>query len=161
MTASGASAALIMSEEKANELGLTPRARFHSFAVVGDDPLLMLTGPIPATRRILERSGLGMDDLEQVGGKNASLGEMVSNLSALGVAVPDGFATTAEAYQSVNPAAIVLLAPLIGMLFTRRAGRFPSTIMKFAISVLIGAALNAAVRSLWPHSAADRSISQA
>ncbi len=60
----GASAALIMSEEKANELGLTPRARFHSFAVVGDDPLLMLTGPIPATRRILERSGLGMDDLD-------------------------------------------------------------------------------------------------
>ena len=60
----GASAVLIMSEEKANELGLTPRARFHSSAVVGDDPLLMLTGPIPATRRILERSGLGMDDLD-------------------------------------------------------------------------------------------------
>lgn len=60
----GASAVLIMSEEKTNELGLEPRARFHSFAVVGDDPLLMLTGPIPATRRILERSGLGMDDLD-------------------------------------------------------------------------------------------------
>jgi acetyl-CoA acyltransferase len=59
-----ASAALIMSEAKARQLGLTPRARFHSFAVVGDDPLLMLTGPIPATRRILERSGLSMDDLD-------------------------------------------------------------------------------------------------
>jgi acetyl-CoA acyltransferase len=59
-----ASAALIMSEEKAAELGLTPRARFHSFAVVGDDPLFMLTGPIPATRRILERSGLGLDDID-------------------------------------------------------------------------------------------------
>jgi acetyl-CoA acyltransferase len=59
-----ASAALIMSEEKAAELGLTPRARFHSFAVVGDDPLFMLTGPIPATRRILERSGLALDDLD-------------------------------------------------------------------------------------------------
>ena len=59
-----ASAALIMSEKKANELGLTPRARFHAFAVVGDDPLMMLTGPIPATRRVLERSGLGMDDLD-------------------------------------------------------------------------------------------------
>jgi acetyl-CoA acyltransferase len=59
-----ASAVLIMSEAKAVELGLTPRARFHSFAVVGDDPLLMLTGPIPATRRILERSGLTMDDLD-------------------------------------------------------------------------------------------------
>jgi acetyl-CoA acyltransferase len=59
-----ASAALIMSEEKAAELGLTPRARFHAFAVVGDDPLFMLTGPIPATRRILERSGLAIDDLD-------------------------------------------------------------------------------------------------
>ena len=60
----GASAALIMSEQKAIALGLTPRARFHSFAVVGDDPLMMLTGPIPATARILERSGLGIDDLD-------------------------------------------------------------------------------------------------
>ena len=59
-----ASAALIMSEEKATELGLTPRARFHSFAVVGDDPIMMLTGPIPATRRILERSGLSIADLD-------------------------------------------------------------------------------------------------
>ena len=60
----GASATLIMSEEKAMELGLTPRARFVSFAVVGDDPLFMLTGPIPATRRILERSGLTIGDLD-------------------------------------------------------------------------------------------------
>jgi len=59
-----ASGALIMSEEKAAELGLTPRARFHSFAVVGDDPMMMLTGPIPATRRILERSGLSIEDLD-------------------------------------------------------------------------------------------------
>ncbi|GAA1685109.1 thiolase family protein [Microbacterium lacus] len=60
----GASAALIMSEEKAIELGLRPRARFVSFAVVGDDPLMMLTGPIPATRRLLERSKLTIDDLD-------------------------------------------------------------------------------------------------
>ncbi|WP_248241533.1 thiolase family protein [Microbacterium kunmingense] len=59
-----ASAVLIMSEERARALGLTPRARFHSFAVVGDDPLMMLTGPIPATRRILQRSGLSIDDLD-------------------------------------------------------------------------------------------------
>ncbi|MGU3644737.1 thiolase family protein [Microbacterium sp. C23T] len=59
-----ASAALIMSEDKAADLGLTPRARFHSFAVVGDDPMMMLTGPIPATRRILERSGLSIGDLD-------------------------------------------------------------------------------------------------
>jgi acetyl-CoA acyltransferase len=60
----GASAALIMSEDMAASLGLTPRARFVSFAVVGDDPLFMLTGPIPATRRLLERSGLTIDDLD-------------------------------------------------------------------------------------------------
>ena len=60
----GASAALIMSASRAAALGLTPRARFHSFAVTGSDPLLMLTGVIPATRRILARTGLGIDDLD-------------------------------------------------------------------------------------------------
>ncbi|MGM1017782.1 MAG: thiolase family protein [Actinomycetota bacterium] len=60
----GASAALIMSAERADALGLRPRARFHAFAVVGDDPLMMLTGPIPATRRILERSGLTIEDID-------------------------------------------------------------------------------------------------
>ena len=60
----GASAVLIMSEEKAKELGLTPRARFTNFAVVGSDPIEMLTGVIPATKRILERSGLGIDDID-------------------------------------------------------------------------------------------------
>src|SRR5436190_1512929 len=51
----GAAAVLIMSEEKAHELGLTPRARFHTFALAGVDPVLMLTGPIPATVKVLER----------------------------------------------------------------------------------------------------------
>ncbi|MCD4524261.1 thiolase family protein [Nocardioides sp. cx-173] len=60
----GASAALVMSEVKAAELGLRPRARFHSFAVCGSDPLLMLTGPIPATKRILDRSGLDLDAID-------------------------------------------------------------------------------------------------
>jgi acetyl-CoA acyltransferase len=60
----GASAALIMSEEKAAELGLRPRARFHAFAVSGSDPLLMLTGVIPATEKILRRSGLSIGDID-------------------------------------------------------------------------------------------------
>jgi acetyl-CoA acyltransferase len=60
----GASAALIMSEEKAVELGLRPRARFHAFSVCGSDPLLMLTGVIPATHRILDRAGLVVDDID-------------------------------------------------------------------------------------------------
>jgi acetyl-CoA acyltransferase len=60
----GASAVLIMSEKKAAELGLAPRARFTNFAVVGSDPIEMLTGVIPATRRILSRSGLSIEDID-------------------------------------------------------------------------------------------------
>ena len=60
----GASAVLIMSEEKAKELGLTPRAKFHSFALAGTDPVTMLKGPIPATTKILEKSGLSIDDID-------------------------------------------------------------------------------------------------
>ncbi|WP_446222063.1 thiolase family protein [Nocardia sp. IBHARD005] len=60
----GASAALIMSEAIAAKLGLTPRARFHSFAVVGGDPTLMLTAVIPATRKALERVSLTVDDID-------------------------------------------------------------------------------------------------
>lgn len=59
-----ASAVLIMSEDKARELGLTPRARFHSFAVTGSDPLYMLTGVIPATEKILAKSGLSIGELD-------------------------------------------------------------------------------------------------
>jgi acetyl-CoA acyltransferase len=60
----GASAALIMSEDKAKALGLTPRARFHTFALAGVDPIMMLTGPIPATQKALEKSGLSMNDID-------------------------------------------------------------------------------------------------
>jgi acetyl-CoA acetyltransferase family protein len=60
----GASAMLIMSEEKARQLGLRPRARFVSFALAGDDPRLMLTAPIPATIKALAKAGLTMDDID-------------------------------------------------------------------------------------------------
>ncbi len=62
----GAAALLIASEERAAELGLRPRARFHSFAVVGVDPVLMLTGPIPATTKVLERAGMSLDQMDLV-----------------------------------------------------------------------------------------------
>jgi acetyl-CoA acyltransferase len=62
----GASGVLIMSEEKAAALGLTPRARFHAFAVAGSDPITMLTGPIPATKSVLERAKLSFDDLDVI-----------------------------------------------------------------------------------------------
>jgi acetyl-CoA acyltransferase len=62
----GASALLIMSEERARHLGLRPRARFVSFALAGDDPRLMLTAPIPATIKALAKAGLTMDDIDLV-----------------------------------------------------------------------------------------------
>jgi acetyl-CoA acyltransferase len=62
--ADGASAVLIMSEERANQLGLVPRARFHSFAVTGDDPITMLMGPVPATEKLLKRAGMSIDQID-------------------------------------------------------------------------------------------------
>jgi acetyl-CoA acetyltransferase family protein len=62
----GASAALILSEEKAADLGLTARARFVEFTVAGADPRLMLTAPIPATQKVLDRAGLSIGDIDVV-----------------------------------------------------------------------------------------------
>ena len=62
----GASAALIMSAEKAKELGLTPRAKFRSFALAGVDPVRMLTGPMPATHKALAKAGLTIDQIDHV-----------------------------------------------------------------------------------------------
>lgn len=61
----GASAALVMSESTAHRLGLKPRARFVAFDVVGDDPIMMLTAPIPATQRVLRKAGLDVNDIDQ------------------------------------------------------------------------------------------------
>jgi acetyl-CoA acyltransferase len=62
----GASALLLMSEEMAGKLGLTPRARIVASSVVGDDPTLMLTGPIPATSKVLARAGIGIDSIDAI-----------------------------------------------------------------------------------------------
>jgi acetyl-CoA acyltransferase len=59
----GAAALLLMSAEKAEELGLTPIARFHTGVLAGNDPVMMLSAPIPATQKVLERSGLSLDDI--------------------------------------------------------------------------------------------------
>lgn len=60
----GSAALLITSSERAAELGLTPWARIHSVALAGVDPMIMLTGPIPATERVLSRAGLGVADID-------------------------------------------------------------------------------------------------
>ncbi|MGC8481535.1 MAG: thiolase family protein [Acidimicrobiales bacterium] len=62
----GASAALIMSEERAKSLGLTPRARFHAFSLAGVDPITMLTGPIPATTKVLGKAKMSLDEIDLV-----------------------------------------------------------------------------------------------
>jgi acetyl-CoA acyltransferase len=60
----GGAALLVTTSEKARALGLTPLVRLHSFAVVGSDPLLMLTGPIPATERVLQHAGLDLAEID-------------------------------------------------------------------------------------------------
>ncbi|HZB77145.1 MAG TPA: thiolase family protein [Solirubrobacteraceae bacterium] len=60
----GAAAVLLMSADKARELGLTPRARIVDQTTVGVDPVMMLTGPIPATRKLLGRTGMAIDDID-------------------------------------------------------------------------------------------------
>ena len=62
----GAAAVLLMSAEKAKELGLTPRARIVDQTTVGCDPVKMLEGPIPATRKILDRNGMSIDDIDLI-----------------------------------------------------------------------------------------------
>ncbi|MGY1753941.1 thiolase family protein [Blastococcus sp. SYSU D01042] len=59
----GSAALLITTSEKARELGLTPLVRIHTTVMAGDDPVIMLTAPIPATKKVLERSGLSIDDI--------------------------------------------------------------------------------------------------
>ena len=62
----GAAAVMLMAREKADALGLKPRARIYDQTTVGVDPVIMLTGPIPATRKLLERNGMAMDDIDLV-----------------------------------------------------------------------------------------------
>jgi acetyl-CoA acyltransferase len=80
----GAASLLIMSEEKALELGLRPRARFVSFALAGDDPRLMLTAPIPATEKVLARAGMTIDQIDIV-------------------EINEAFASVVLAWQKENP----------------------------------------------------------
>src|SRR3712207_6465496 len=62
----GAAAVLLMTREKADQLGLKPRAKIVDQTTVGVDPVIMLTGPIPATRKLLERNGMKMDDIDLI-----------------------------------------------------------------------------------------------
>ena len=103
----GASALLITTPEKAKELGLTPRARFHSFALAGTDPVTMLTGPIPATKKVLERCGLTLDEIDLVEINEAFATVVLAWKKELGIA-DDYF----DERVNVNGGAIALGHPL-------------------------------------------------
>ncbi|MGW0177557.1 thiolase family protein [Rhodococcus sp. NPDC003322] len=120
-----AAATLIMSEEKAAELGLTPRARFVDFTVAGDDPLYMLTAPIPATQKLLDRTGLSIADIDvyEVNEAFASVplawarefGADPARLNPAGGAISLGHA--------IGASGVRLLATMVGQL-ERTGGRY-------------------------------------
>jgi len=85
----------VMSEKSAAKYGLRPRARIVATAVVGDDPILMLTGPIPATRRVLAKSGLTIEQMDAI-------------------EVNEAFASVPLAWLSEFPVDVAKLNPLGG-----------------------------------------------
>lgn len=104
----GAAAVLIMSEDKAKELGVRPRARFISFALAGVDPVIMLTGPIPATAKALDRASLTMRDIDLVEINEAFAAVVAAWLSEHGGSKPDALWER----TNVNGGAIALGHPL-------------------------------------------------
>jgi acetyl-CoA acyltransferase len=103
----GASAVLITTPEKAEELGLRPRARFVNFAVVGTDPITMLTGPIPATQKILARTGMAIEDIDLVEINEAFASVVLAWKKELGI--DDGWF---DEHVNVHGGAIALGHPL-------------------------------------------------
>lgn len=115
----GAASVLLMSADRAAELGLRARARIVDFAVVGDDPRLMLTANIPATRRVLERSGLTLDDIDLFEVNEAFASAVLVWLRELGGDDPDLIDRV-----NVNGGAIALGHPL-----GASGGRLTSTLL--------------------------------
>ena len=103
----GAASVLIMSAARAQQLGVRPRARFVDFAVVGDDPQLMLTAIIPATRRVLERAGLTLDEIDRFEVNEAFASAVIAWMREVGSAEPDLIDRV-----NVNGGAIALGHPL-------------------------------------------------
>ncbi|HJU82150.1 MAG TPA: thiolase family protein [Acidimicrobiia bacterium] len=104
----GAAAVLVMSEEKAKSLGLKPKARFVSFALAGVDPVIMLTGPIPATSKVLDRAGLSIDEIGLIEVNEAFASVVAAWRIEHGGADPDALWTR----TNVNGGAIALGHPL-------------------------------------------------
>jgi acetyl-CoA acetyltransferase family protein len=103
----GAGAVVITHPERARELGLRPRARLHSFALAGVDPIVMLTGVIPATRKVLDRAGLTLEDIEVVEINEAFASVVLAWKKEL--AIPDNWF---EEHVNPNGGAIAVGHPL-------------------------------------------------
>lgn len=108
----GSSALLIMTPEKAEQLGLKPRARFHSFALAATDPVIMLTGPIPATQKILKRSELELDDIDAVEINEAFASVIVAWQREMGLDADQVLDDGTEGKINPNGGAIALGHPL-------------------------------------------------
>ena len=108
----GASAVVITTPERAEQLGLKPRARFHSFAVAASDPIIMLTAPIPATQKVLKRAGMTMDDIEVVEINEAFASVIVAWQRELGLGPEEVTEITEGARVNPNGGAIALGHPL-------------------------------------------------
>jgi acetyl-CoA acyltransferase len=103
----GASAVLIATPEKAEELGLTPRARFVQFALAGADPITMLTAPIPATQKVLDKAGLSIEDIDFIEINEAFASVVLAWKKDLGLDDP-----WFDEHVNVNGGAIALGHPL-------------------------------------------------
>ena len=86
----GAAAMIVCSEEAAKRYGLTPRARIVTGAAAGVEPRIMGVGPIPASRKVLERAGLKVDDLSVLELNEAFAAQVLASLRELGIADPNG-----------------------------------------------------------------------
>jgi acetyl-CoA acetyltransferase family protein len=108
----GAAAVVITTPEKAEQLGLKPRARFHAFALAASDPVIMLTAPIPATQKILKRANLSMDDIDLVEINEAFASVLVAWQRELGLDPAEVTDVSQDARVNPNGGAIALGHPL-------------------------------------------------
>jgi acetyl-CoA acetyltransferase family protein len=108
----GAAAVVITTPERAEQLGLRPRARFHTFALAASDPVIMLTAPIPATQKVLKRADLTMDDIDVVEINEAFASVLVAWQRELGLSPDEVGEVSEDARVNPNGGAIALGHPL-------------------------------------------------
>ena len=108
----GASAVIITTPERAEELGLKARARFHTFALAADDPVIMLTAPIPATQKVLKRANLTMDDIDVVEINEAFASVLAAWQREMGLSPEETTVSKPDGRVNPNGGAIALGHPL-------------------------------------------------